>query len=183
VLRAAYAHTAAATGAFPAVSAATGSMAGLSGPLRRITGDLTRLTGALPQLPGAPDQQESGLATLFAITSAAVVSDGNTLNVATQIWRTGSFPQLPPEATGPQKAVPAAPAAHDMYADQGAPTVPAPVQQANYQRRQQAGIDALLSIATPVFSSEDTQEQAEDTQEQAEDTQEQAEDTQEQARR
>jgi len=184
VLRAAYKYTAAATGPFPAVPAAaqgTEAASRASGPLRRITGELTKLTdeltkltGPLPQLPGAPDRQEGGFAALLAVTSAAVVSDGNTLNVATQIWRTGSFPRLPPEATGPQKAVPAAPAAHDMYADQGAPTVPAPVQQANYQRRQQAGIDAFLSIATPVFSSEDTQEQAEDTQEQAEDTQEQA---------
>ncbi len=160
VLRAAYAHTAAATGSFPAVSAAAeaaGAMAGVSGPLRRITGELTRLTGALPQLPGAPGRQESGLAALFAITKAAVVSDGNTLNVATQIWRTGGFPQLPSEAAGPRKAVPAASTSHDMYAGQAAPTGQAPVQQATYKRRQQAGIDALLSIATPVFPSEDTQ--------------------------
>jgi hypothetical protein len=162
VLRAAYAHTAAATGAFPAVSAAagaTGAMAGLSGPLRRITGDLTRLTGALPQLPGAPDQQETGLATLFAFTSAAVVSDGNTLNVATQIWRTGGFPQLPPEVTGPRQAVPVASTAHDMYAGQVVLTGQTLAPQATYQRRQQAGIDALLSIATPVLPSEDTQEE------------------------
>lgn len=160
VLRAAYAHTAAATGAFPtlpAAAGATGAMARASGPLRRITGELTKLTDALPQLPGAPDRQESGLATLFAISSAAVVSDGNTLNVATQIWRTGGFPQLPPDATGPQKMVPAASTAHDMYAGQAAPTGQTPAQQATYQRRQQAGIDALLSIATPVLPAEGTQ--------------------------
>ena len=159
VLRAAYAHTVAATGSFPAVTAANPVAAG-SGPLRRITGELARLTGALPQLPGVPDRQESGLATLFAIASAAVASDGNTLNVATQIWRTGSFPQLPPEATGPRKVVPPTSTSYDMYAGQAAPTVQTPVQQANYQRRQQAGIDALLSIATPVFPAEDPQEEA-----------------------
>jgi len=171
VLRAAYAHTAAATGAFPA---ATGAMARASSPLRRITGeltritgDLTRLTGALPLLPGAPDRQESGLASLFAITSAAVVSDGNTLNVATTIWRTGGFPQLPPDATGPLEVVSAAATAHDMYAGQAAPTAQRPVQPVSYWRRQQAGLDALLSIATPVLPSEGTQEElAEDTQEQ-----------------
>ena len=165
VLRAAYEHTAAATGPFPAVSAAaqgTEAAARASGPLRRITGELTKLTGTLPQLPGAPDRQESGLAVLFAITSAAVVSDGNTLNVATQIWRTGAFPRLPPEATGPRKAAPAASTSHDTYARQAAPTVQTPVQQANYQRRQHAGIDALLSIATPVFPSEGTQEKPAD---------------------
>jgi O-antigen/teichoic acid export membrane protein len=169
VLRAAYAHTAAATGAFPAVSAAAGAagaMAGVSGPLTRLTGELTRLTGeltrltgALPQLPGAPDRQESGLAALFAFTSAAVVSDGNTLNVATQIWRTGGFPQLPLGATGPRKVVPVASTAHDMYAGQAAPTGRTLAQQATYERWQQAGIDALLSIATPVLPSEDTQEE------------------------
>ena len=159
VLRAAYAHTVAATGSFPAVTAAT-PVAAASGPLRRITGELTRLTGALPQLPGVPDRQESGLATLFAIASAAVASDGNTLNVATQIWRTGSFPQLPPEATGPRKVVPPTSTSYDMFAGQAAPTVQTPIQQANYQRRQQAGIDALLSIATPVFPAEDPHEEA-----------------------
>src|SRR3984957_3084289 len=163
VLRAAYAHTAAATGSFPA---ATGAMARASSPLRRITGeltritgDLTRLTGALPLLPGAPDRQESGLASLFAITSAAVVSDGNTLNVATTIWRTGGVPQLPPDATGPLEVVSAAATAHDMYAGQAAPTAQRPVQPVSYWRRQQAGLDALLSIATPVLPSEGTQEE------------------------
>ena len=162
VLRAAYAHTVAATGAFPAVPAAAGAtgasgpLSRLTGELTRLTGELTRLTGGLPQLPGTPDREESALATLFAITSAAVVSDGNTLNVATQIWRTGGFPQLPAEATGPLKMVPAASTSHDLYAG-AAPTRLAQVQQVVYQRRQQAGIDALLSIATPVFASEDTQ--------------------------
>jgi hypothetical protein len=46
-----------------------------------------------------------------------------------------------------------------MYGGQAAPTVQTPVQQANYQRRQQAGIDALLSIATPVAPAEDSQEE------------------------
>ena len=163
VLRAAYAYTAAATGSFPAVSAATGAtgaMARTASPLRRLTGELTRLTGPLPQLPGAPDRQESGLAALFAVASAAVASDGNTLNVATQIWRTGAFPQLPPDAAGPRKAAPAASTSYDMYAGQAAPTAQTPVQQANYQRRQQAGIDVLLSIATPVFPPEETQAEA-----------------------
>ena len=169
VLRAAYAHTAAATGAFPVVSAAAGAtgatarvsgpLRGITGELRRITGELTRLTGALPQLPGAHDREESGLAALFAITSAAVISDGNTLNVATQIWRTGGFPQLPPEATGPRERVAAATTAYDMYVGQAAPTGQSLAQQATFQRRQQAGIDALLSIATPVFPPEDTQEE------------------------
>jgi O-antigen/teichoic acid export membrane protein len=153
VLRAAYAHTAAATGAFPAVPAAgaagaTGPLYRLTGELTRLTGELTRLTGALPQLPGAPAREESGLASLFAITSAAVVSDGNTLNVATQIWRTGGFPQLPADATRPQKAVSVTATSLDMYGGQAAPTGQTLVQQPTYEGRQQAGLDALLAIAT-----------------------------------
>jgi len=159
VLRAAYAHTAAGTGAFPAVPAAAGAMAGATGPLysltgelTKLTGELTRLTGGLPRLPGAPDREESGLASLFAITSAAVISDGNTLNVATQIWRTGGFPQLPPEETRPQRAVPvAATTLYDMYVGQAAPAGQSRVQQATYERRQRDGLDALLAIATPVL--------------------------------
>ncbi|MGH3278494.1 MAG: lipopolysaccharide biosynthesis protein [Trebonia sp.] len=149
VLRAAYAHTAAATGAFPAV-AATGSIAMPTGPLARVTGELMKLTGSLPALPGAPDRQESGLAALFAIASAAVASEGNTLNVATQIWRTGSFPAIPANATGPRPMAHAA-TSLDMFGGQAmAETPEAPQQQASYWHRQQAGIDALLSMATPV---------------------------------
>ena len=154
----------AATGAFPAfpaaAAAATGTAPGpmhrLTGELTKLTGELTRITGALPQLSGAPDRPESGLATLFAVTSAAVVSDGNTLNVATQIWRTGGFPQLPAEATRPPKPTFTAATSRDLYAGRAAPTVQTPVQRAAYQRRQQDGIDALLSIATPLFPSADT---------------------------
>jgi O-antigen/teichoic acid export membrane protein len=167
VLRAAYAHTAAATGSFPAVSAEAAAAGGLpraTGPLARVTGELMKLTGALPALPGASDRQESGLAALFAIASAAVASDGNTLNVATEIWRTGAFPAIPADATGPRR-VAHAPTSLDLFgghapASVQAPTVqgpamPAPQQQASYRRRQQAGIDALLAIATPVIPARD----------------------------
>jgi O-antigen/teichoic acid export membrane protein len=147
VLRAAYAATAAATGAFPAVSAAaraTGAMPRASGPLARVTGELMRLTGTFPMLPGAPDRQENGLAALFAIASAAVASDGNTLNVATEVWRTGSFPAIPADATGPRRMQAAT--SLDMF---GGRTAEMPQQKLSYRRRQQAGIDALLAIATP----------------------------------
>ena len=148
VLRAAYAATAAATGAFPAVSGAaraTGAMPRASGPLARVTGELMRLTGAFPMLPGAPDRQENGLAALFAIASAAVASDGNTLNVATEVWRTGSFPAIPSDATGPRRVQAAT--SLDMF---GGQTAEMPQQKLSYRRRQQAGIDALLAMATPV---------------------------------
>src|SRR6202035_3195829 len=63
VLRAAYAVTAAATGAFPAVPAEAQATVALakSGPLARVTGELSRLTGSFAALPGVPDRQEGGL--------------------------------------------------------------------------------------------------------------------------
>jgi O-antigen/teichoic acid export membrane protein len=165
VLRAAYQRTVAATGSFPVVTAtapATGAMARATGPLRRMTGELTKLTGQMATLPGVPNRQESGLAALFAVASAAVASDGNTLNVATQIWRTGAFPAIPADATGPRRVVPAT-TSYDMFGGGGAaaPTVQTPVQQANYRNRQQAGIDALLAIATPVIPSAEQEEEPE----------------------
>jgi O-antigen/teichoic acid export membrane protein len=164
VLRAAYAvtATAAATGAFPAVpaGAATGAFA-RSGPLARVTGELARLTGSFAALPGVPDRQEGGLAALFAIASAAAASEGHTLDVATEVWRTGAFPAIPADATGPRKVQrPAAPTSYDMLRGRAAPTVKTPQQQANYRRRQQAGIDALLSIATPVTQQDDPRQQS-----------------------
>jgi O-antigen/teichoic acid export membrane protein len=164
VLRAAYAvtATAAATGAFPAVpaGAATGAFA-RSGPLARVTGELAKLTGSFAALPGVPDRQEGGLAALFAIASAAAASEGHTLDVATEVWRTGAFPAIPADATGPRKAHrPAAPTSYDMLRGRAAPTVKTPQQQANYRRRQQAGIDALLAIATPVTQQDDPQQES-----------------------
>jgi O-antigen/teichoic acid export membrane protein len=154
VLRAAYTSTAtaAATGAFPAVSA-TGAIPQTAGPLARVTGELIKLTGALPQLPGG-DRQEGGLAALFAVASAAVASDGNTLNVATEIWRTGAFPAIPSDATGPRKVRQAA-TTYDMYGGQAGAATGIPQHQLSYRHRQQAGIDALLAIATPVARSND----------------------------
>ena len=163
VLRAAYAVTAAATGAFPVVPAeatATGALA-RSGPLARVTGELARLTGSFAALPGVPDRQEGGLAALFAIASAAVSSEGHTLDVATEVWRTGSFPAIPADATGPRKIPrPAAATSYDMLGGRAAPTVQTPQQQVSYRRRQQAGIDALLAIATPVVQSDNGHEES-----------------------
>ena len=108
-------------------------------------------------LSGAPDRQENGLAALFAIASAAVASEGHTLDVATQVWKTGAFPAIPADASGPRKVQRAPATSYDMFGGQGAPTIQTPLQQSNYRRRQQAGIDALLAMATPVYPSQDPQ--------------------------
>lgn len=168
VLRAAYAvtATAAATGAFRAVPAeaqAAGALA-RSGPLARVTGEFAKLTGSFAALQGMPDRQENGLAALFAIASAAVASEGHTLDVATQVWKTGAFPSIPADATGPRRVRPATATTYDMY---GGPPADAAArqtarQQANYRRRQQAGIDALIAIATPVYPSDDPLQESRD---------------------
>ncbi len=150
VLRAAYAvtATAAATGAFPAVAAETGAYR-RTGALGRVTGEFARLTGSFASLTGVPDRQEGGFATLLAIASTAAASEGHTLDVATQVWKTGAFPAIPTDATGPRK-LPQPATSHDMYG--GVPETAR--QHANYRRRQQAGIDALLAMATPVYPTE-----------------------------
>jgi hypothetical protein len=156
VLRAAYSHTVAATGSFPAVPATAQATATMpkTGPLARVTGELVRLTGALTVLPGAPDRQENGLAALFAIASAAVASDGHTLDVATEVWKTGAFPAIPADATGPRKVRQAA-TTYDMFGDQPGGAAGIPPHQLSYRHRQQAGIDALMAIATPVTQSDE----------------------------
>jgi hypothetical protein len=47
-----------------------------------------------------------------------------------------------------------------MLGGQAAPTVQTPQQQVSYRRRQQAGIDALLAIATPVAQSDNGDEES-----------------------
>jgi hypothetical protein len=148
VLRAAYARTAAATGAFRAIPKTARPTP--SGALARLTGPLTRLTGPLPELPGYDHRQETGLAALLALASAAV-SEGHTLDVATEVWRTGAFPAIP--ADGGRLG----PAAHtlttlDLFGGQPAG---AELRRPSYRHRQQAGVDALIAIATPVAPEDD----------------------------
>jgi O-antigen/teichoic acid export membrane protein len=157
VLRAAYARTAAATGAFPVVPADAEAAAALrpaTGPLARVTGELVRLTGALTELPGGGPRQDSGLAALFALASAAV-SNEHTLDVATEVWRTGGFPIVPGGATGPRPR-PNAVTTLDLLGGQSAAGLPP--QRLSYRHRQQAGIDALLAMSTPEDRKEEPSE-------------------------
>ena len=106
MLRAAYARTAAATGAFPVLTAeqraATGALPTLTGPLARMTGELVKLTGAFTALPGSTSRQESGLAALLALASAAASNEGS-LNVATEVLA-GPVGSRPCRPTGPGRA-------------------------------------------------------------------------------
>jgi O-antigen/teichoic acid export membrane protein len=157
VLRAAYARTAAGSGAFPVIpgtARTTGALRPATGPLARVTGELVKLTGSLTTLPGAPDRQQTGLAALLSLASAAV-TDGHMLDVATEVWRTGSFPALPSDVTGPRRVQQNAETTLDLLGGQQSAGMPmsaggAPPRQLSYRHRQQAGIDALLAIATSV---------------------------------
>jgi len=169
VLRAAYAvtATAAATGAFPAVSAEpmTAGTLARTGAFAKVTGEFAKLTGSFAALQGVPNRQENGVAALLAIASTAVASEGHTLDVATQVWKTGTFPAIPTDATGPRKVQqPGASTSYDMYGGQSGPPFggqPGQTarQQANYRRRQQAGVDALIAMATPVVQEEEQHEE------------------------
>jgi hypothetical protein len=79
--------------------------------------------------------------------------------VATEVWRTGAFPAIPAGATGPRKAYPAAATSYDIFGGQPGQTSR---QQASYRRRQQAGIDALIAMATPVVQPDDRSEESRD---------------------
>jgi O-antigen/teichoic acid export membrane protein len=163
VLRAAYARTAAATGAFPVVPADAQTAAGLrpaTGPLARVTGELVRLTGAFTALPGgATGRHDTGsMAALFALATAAA-SDDHTLDVATEVWRTGAFPVVPGGATGPRQR-PSAITTLDLLGGQSAAGLPP--QRLSYRHRQQAGIDALIAISTPEATEEAAREAAQE---------------------
>lgn len=151
VLRAAYARTAAATGAFPAVTAdmRTAGAVPAASPLARMTGELVRLTGALTELPGSGARSDTratgGLAALVALASAAV-SDDHTLDVATQVWRTGGFPVVPGSPTGPRPR-PTDVTTLDLLGGQS--TAGLSPKRLSYRHRQQAGLDALMAISTP----------------------------------
>jgi O-antigen/teichoic acid export membrane protein len=160
VLRAAYARTAAATGAFPVVPADAQAAAALrpaTGPLARVTGELVRLTGTFTELPGgAAGRHDTGsMAALFALATAAA-SDDHTLDVATEVWRTGGFPVVPGGATGPRTR-PSAITTLDLLGGQSAAGLPP--QRLSYRHRQQAGIDALMAISTPEVQQEEPSKQ------------------------
>ncbi|WP_187366499.1 lipopolysaccharide biosynthesis protein [Trebonia kvetii] len=113
VLRAAAVKTRAATGEFPALASTT----------------------AQPILEhNYIDRQRISLSALIALASLAISESGSTLDVATEVWRTGSFPAV----TGSIR-----------IATGSFPKLPGEDEE-GYGIRQRAGVDALLSIATPL---------------------------------
>lgn len=91
------------------------------------------------------DRQEAGLAGLMALASIGV-SEGHTLDVATEVWRTGSFPAIPTDDARRRRAE-----LRSTRTD--LPTNNAIGRQltegASYRHRQLAGINALIALAIP----------------------------------
>jgi O-antigen/teichoic acid export membrane protein len=91
--------------------------------------------------------QQLGLATLITLASAAV-SQGHNLDTAVAVWRTGSVPGLP-LADGPGlRAATEATRADLLSGRSVGPISGRPA----YRRHQQAGLDALIALATPASS-------------------------------
>ena len=107
-------------------------------------GHKRRTTGPIPVEAGYLRRQQAGLAALLALASAAV-AEGHTLDAATEVWRTGSFPAIPPDDGPPRRKVPAATTV-DLYGGQRADSFH---EDAGYRRRQLAGLDVLIAMATP----------------------------------
>jgi O-antigen/teichoic acid export membrane protein len=102
-------------------------------------------TGPIPAEGNYLHRQQAGLAALIAIASAAV-AEGHALDAATEVWRTGSFPALAPEAQ--RRRTPVAETSVDLFDSNPARLREDP----GYGHRQRAGLDALIAMATPVPS-------------------------------
>ncbi len=104
-----------------------------------------RATGPIPVEAGYLHRQQAGLAALLALASAAV-AEGHTLDAATELWRTGSFPAIPPDHGHPRHKVPAVTTV-DLFGGQPDDSF---YEDVGYRRRQLAGLDVLIAMATPV---------------------------------
>jgi O-antigen/teichoic acid export membrane protein len=109
-------------------------------------------TGSFPAISDRDPrqrQQERGLAALLGLASAAV-AEGHSLDVAAEVWRTGELPVLMmPTAAGRHRR-PAPPTSLDMFGNNRIKSQ----ERVNYRVQQQAGLDALMAIATPVLRNE-----------------------------
>jgi O-antigen/teichoic acid export membrane protein len=105
-------------------------------------------TGSFPAIsdydPRLARRQETGLAALVGLASAAV-AEGHSLDVATEVWRTGAMPVLIlPPAPGKHRR-PAPPTTIDLFGN----NLHKSREKAHYRLRQQEGLDALIALATP----------------------------------
>jgi O-antigen/teichoic acid export membrane protein len=104
-------------------------------------------TGPIPAERSYLYRQQAGLAALIALASA-VVAEGHTLDAAAEVWRTGSFPAIAPDDGRYRHRAPAATTV-DLFGGQPAEPLHG---DAGYRHRQQAGLDVLIAMATPVAS-------------------------------
>lgn len=130
------------------------------------TGPIPVMPDSIPVMPdavrvtGPVGGQEVGLAALLALGSVAL-SEGHSLDAATEVWRTGAFSVIPEADRRDRRderqrneertstwwyAERRLTEAGSAFTDAG-DAVP---REAGYGRRQQAGIDALIAMATPL---------------------------------
>jgi O-antigen/teichoic acid export membrane protein len=108
-------------------------------------------TGPIPITTGDLNRQQAGLAALLALATAAV-SEVHSPDTATEIWRAGkgSLILTSPDLRRHRRADTQSTRPSAVNA-----TGPIPAR-LDYRRRQQAGLDALIALATPVVSDEHT---------------------------
>jgi O-antigen/teichoic acid export membrane protein len=116
----------------------------------------TSTTGPFPADAAYLHRQRAGLAALVALASAAV-AEGHTLDAAAEVWRTGSFPAIPSE-DGRYRYAASAVTSIDLFVTHH--HAEPPYEDAGYRRRQQAGVDVLIAMATPVASASYPQDSA-----------------------
>jgi O-antigen/teichoic acid export membrane protein len=102
-------------------------------------------TGAIPAV--SRDVRATGPLAALATLATAAVSEGHTLDVATEVWRTGGFPAIPYDGERFRRAEQAV-TTIDLYGRQPAGI---PAERVSYRERQQAGMDALIALATPAI--------------------------------
>jgi O-antigen/teichoic acid export membrane protein len=118
-----------------------------------------RATGPIPMAASYVHSQQAGLAALVALASAAV-AEGHTLDAATELWRTGSFPVIssdPDPDHGQHQHVATDRGRHRRHKVPAVTTVdlfrgqPADLayEDPGYRHRQLAGLDVLIAMATP----------------------------------
>jgi len=103
-------------------------------------------TGARPALP--PEVRATGPLSILATLATVAAPEGHTLAVATEVWRTGGFPAIQYDDDRSRRAALAV-TTIDLFGRQQAGAAGVPAERLSYRHRQQAGMDALIALATP----------------------------------
>lgn len=103
-----------------------------------------------PMVAAVPAARATGPLAALATLATASLSEQHSLDVATEVWRTGGFPAIPYDDERFRRAAQAV-TTIDLF---GSEPAGVPTERLSYRHRQQAGINALISIATPAITRE-----------------------------